>query len=122
MSVAMPDSRANCAGETTPNCRSPATAQALRVMLPLPLPGLLDYVLPADAAAPEPGSFVRVTLGPRRAIGVVWDGKPEIDRPIEQLKPVCETLPTPPLRPELRRFIERVADYTLASPGAVLRM
>ena len=118
----MPDSRANCAGETAPNCHSPATAQALRVMLPLPLPGLLDYVLPADAAAPEPGSFVRVTLGPRRAIGVVWDGKPEIDRPIEQLKPVCETLPTPPLRPELRRFIERVADYTLASPGAVLRM
>src|SRR5205823_14406638 len=31
-------------------------------------------------------------------------------------------LPAPPLRPELRRFVERVAAYTLAPRGAVLRM
>src|SRR4029077_9224512 len=42
--------------------------------------------------------------------------------PAERLKPIIETLPTPRLRPELRRFVERVAGYTLASPGAVLRM
>ena len=42
--------------------------------------------------------------------------------PAERLKPVIEILPTPPLRPELRHFIDRVAAYTLAPPGAVLRM
>jgi primosomal protein N' (replication factor Y) (superfamily II helicase) len=42
--------------------------------------------------------------------------------PAERLKPIVEVLPTPPLRPELRRFIDRVAAYTMSSPGAVLRM
>ena len=31
-------------------------------------------------------------------------------------------MPAPPLQPELRRFVERVAAYTMAPPGAVLRM
>ena len=122
MSVTVPDSRANCAGETGIESRSLAAARSLRVMLPLPLSGPLDYLMPAAATALEPGSFVRVTLGPRRVSGVVWDGNPDTGLALEQLKVVGEILPTPPLRPELRRFVERVADYTLAPPGAVLRM
>src|SRR5712692_315834 len=121
MSVAMPDCPANSAGKTDP----PAATQPVRVMLPLPLPEPLDYLMPDGAAFPEPGSFVRVTLGPRRLIGVVWDGAGEESGPavpVERLKPVIEILPTPPLRPELRRFVERVAGYTLSPPGAVLRM
>jgi primosomal protein N' (replication factor Y) len=73
-------------------------------------------------AAPEPGCFVRVTLGSRRVVGVVWDGEPAGDVAAERLKPVIEILPAPPMRTELRRFIDRVAGYTLAAPGAVLRM
>jgi primosomal protein N' (replication factor Y) len=94
-------------------------------MLPLPLPAPLDYRAPDKEAVPEPGSFVRVTLGSRRAIGVVWEAPGEESDaafPPERLKPIGEILPTPPLRPELRRFIERVAGYTLSAPGAVLRM
>ncbi|HTT81784.1 MAG TPA: primosomal protein N', partial [Stellaceae bacterium] len=91
-------------------------------MLPLPLPAALDYGLPPDAALPEPGSFVRVELGSRRIIGVVWGEAAADETPAARLKPVIEILPAPPLRPELRRFIERVAAYTLAAPGAVLRM
>jgi len=94
-------------------------------MLPLPLPEPLDYLAPEGQAVPEPGSFVRVSLGSRRVIGVVWEGADEESGsalPLERLKPIVEILPTPKVRPELRRFVERVALYTLSAPGAVLRM
>src|SRR6201986_4783212 len=93
----------------------------VRVLLPLPLPEALDYLAPEGTSPPEPGSFVRVTLGQRSRTGVVWDGVAD-ELPEERLKPIIETLPTPRLQPELRRFVERVAAYTMAPPGAVLRM
>jgi primosomal protein N' (replication factor Y) (superfamily II helicase) len=62
-----------------------------------------------------------VPLGGRSLVGVVW-GVAEGDLPVERLRPVVEALPVPPLRPELRRFVERVAVYTMAPPGSVLRM
>jgi primosomal protein N' (replication factor Y) len=96
-------------------------ADRLRVLLPLPLPASLDYRAPADEPAPVPGSFVRVTLGSREVIGVVWEGDSD-DLATERLKPVREVLPTPTLSAELRRFVDRVAAYTLAPPGTVLRM
>src|SRR6266851_7860876 len=120
MSVAMPDSPAN-SGEAD----RPLAGHKVRVMLPLPLPEPLDYLMPEGAAAPEPGSFVCVGLGSRRVIGVVWEEAGEESDsalPIERLKPIVEILPTPLLRPELRRLVERVALYTLSAPGAVLRM
>ena len=144
-SVAMPDCPANSPGENDrenhrENDRESAgltgravAVRRVRVLLPLPLPEPLDYRLPDGAALPEPGSFARVTLGPRRLVGVVWDHPPEHDGaasaeesdaavPPERLKPVGEILPAPRLQPELRRFVERVAAYTLNPPGAVLRM
>ncbi len=121
MSVATPDSRANCRTDADP-AEERGAGPAVRVMLPLPLPEPLDYLAPDGMAVPKPGSFVRVTLGPRRVVGVVWDGESAGDVPTARLKPIVEMLPTPPLQPELRRFIDRVAAYTLAPPGAVLRM
>ena len=120
MSVAMAELPANSAGVEVD--RSFSTR--VRVMLPLPLPEALDYLPPDGAMPPEPGSFVRVGLGSRRLVGVVWDAREESgdEVPVERLKPVIEVLPTPPLRPEMRRFVERVAAYTLAPPGMVLRM
>src|SRR5882762_5098234 len=116
-SVAMAELPANSAGVEVD--RSLSTR--VRVMLPLPLPEALDYLPPDGAMPPEPGRFVRVGLGSRRLIGVVWDaGDGEV--PVERLRPVLDILPTPPLRPELRRFVERVAAYTLTPPGMVLRM
>src|SRR5690242_15825780 len=93
----------------------------VRVLLPLPLPEALDYLAPESSALPEPGAFVRVPLGQRSLAGVVWDGGRD-DLPVERLKPIIEELPAPPLRPELRRFVERLAAYTMAPPGTVLRM
>src|SRR5260370_20440637 len=130
MSVAMPDCRANSSADSTGMEDSSAPPPAVRVMLPLPLPEPLDCLLPAGAAMPEEfdklaGSFVRVSLGSRRLIGVVWDGRSgESERAlrVERLKPIIEILPTPKLQPELRRFVERTAAYTLSPPGMVLRM
>src|SRR5258705_3808271 len=116
-SVAMAELPANSAGVEVD--RSLSTR--VRVMLPLPLPEALDYLPPDGKIPPEPGSFVTVGLGSRRLIGVVWEeGGGEL--PVERLKPVLGILPTPRLRPEMRRFVERVAAYTLTPPGMVLRM
>jgi primosomal protein N' (replication factor Y) (superfamily II helicase) len=113
----MADSPATLAGPTPVS----DGANRLRVLLPLPLADALDYRTADGETAPEPGRFVRVVLGSRRVIGVAWDGASAEIAP-ERLRPVGETLPTPPLPAELRRFIDRVAAYTLSPPGVVLRM
>ena len=73
-------------------------------------------------APPEPGSFVRVPLGRRSLIGVVWDGVGGdlAGRAVEAHR--SRFSPAPRMAAELRRFVERVAAYTMAPPGAVLRM
>jgi primosomal protein N' (replication factor Y) len=125
----MPDDHASSADPPV-GCRSDtahrsgrelAANRYVRVLLPLPLPTALDYLAPDGKAPPEPGSFVRVPLGVRRLVGVVWGGA-DGELPVERLKPVVEELPIPRMRPELRRFVERVATYTMAPPGSVLRM
>ena len=113
-----PQPRGAAAGDQTP---SRIAERRVRVLLPLPLPSMLDYLLPEDFASPAPGSFVRVPLGQRTLAGIVWDGADD-ELPAERLKPICEVLPTAALQSELRRFIERVAGYTMAPLGSVLRM
>src|SRR6266851_4306314 len=108
-------------GATARRASEPDADRYVRVLLPLPLPAALDYLAPVGTASLEPGCFVRVPLGTRNVVGVVWDGAGG-ELPAERLKPILESLPVPPLRPELRRFLERVAGYTMTPPGMVLRM
>ncbi|HEY8012666.1 MAG TPA: primosomal protein N', partial [Dongiaceae bacterium] len=90
---------------------------SLAILLPLPLSGSYDYL--GDDVAP--GDFVVVPLGKRETIGVVWGpGTGEVAA--SKLKAVIAKLDAPPLPEITRRFIDRVAAYTLAPPGAVLRM
>ena len=102
------------------------TSSSVSVLLPLPLAGAYDYALadgqdlPADKAWPL-GSFVRVPLGRRELVGVVW-GPASGDVAATRLKPILAPLEAPPLGKPLRDFIDWVAAYTLAPPGAVLRM
>jgi primosomal protein N' (replication factor Y) len=90
------------------------------VLLPLPLAGAYDYRVPAGQSV-EPGAIVRVPLGPRTLHGVVWgDGDGALDE--VRLRDLGDTVAAPPLAAPLRRFVDWVAAYTLAPPGAVLRM
>jgi len=72
-----------------------------------------------------PGDFVRVPLGPRELVGVVWEGALNEDRPpveAAKLRPVIERLDVPPLPLAALEFAEWVANYTLSPAGMVLRM
>src|SRR5215472_3025880 len=92
---------------------------SLAILLPLPLAGSYDYLVEGLALAA--GDFVVVPLGRRETIGVVW-GPDTGEVPGHKLKPVIARLDVPPLPEVTRRFVDRVAAYTLAPPGAVLRM
>ena len=90
------------------------------MLLPYPFAGPFDYA-PGQVAL-APGDVVLVPLGRRQEIGVVWDassGPPVTDA---KLKPVSARLDAPPLPDALRRFVDWVAAYTLATPGEVLAM
>ncbi|MBV9521791.1 MAG: primosomal protein N' [Alphaproteobacteria bacterium] len=97
------------------------TARRCSVLLPLPLDGAYDYLAAGDAPLP-PGTFVSVPLGRRVVPGVVWDAAEGEGVATERLRRIDGVLDAPPLRGELRRFIDWVASYTMTPPGAVLRM
>ncbi|HZT87884.1 MAG TPA: primosomal protein N' [Stellaceae bacterium] len=123
----MPDRHSSSAGDVPPRAEERPSAETghgrrVRVLLPVPLGDALDYRAPVDGPPPAPGAFVMVTLGPRRLTGVVWDEEGGDEIAEERLRPVLELLPTPPLSAPLRRYVERVAGYTMAPSGAVLRM
>lgn len=97
-------------------------AQRVSVLLPLPLAGPYDYVVP-DFLTVKRGSYVRVPLGPRQALGVVWDTNaqdPSLDA--KRLKPIGAVYDVPPMPDVQRDFIDWVARYTVNAQGAVLRM
>ncbi|SMF08370.1 replication restart DNA helicase PriA [Tistlia consotensis] len=118
-------------GDGAPPDAAPAEAEAVRlaVLLPLPLAGSYSYLAPA-AAGLGPGDLVLVPFGRRELWGVVWDretgpdGAPSAEAALDtaRLKWVGRRLPAPPLPEVSRRFVDWVAAYTLAAPGAVLRM
>ncbi len=78
---------------------------------------------PLDYRAPEgglsAGDIVAAPLGPRRLPGVVW-GPGSGELPLERLRP-AERLDAA-LRPEMRAFLARAADYTLTPLGVMLRL
>ncbi|MEH3091730.1 MAG: primosomal protein N' [Agrobacterium cavarae] len=106
-------------GSVKPGSDGPTIA--VPVLVPMPAPGPYSYGVPDDMVV-EPGSIVQVPLGPRQVIGVVWDKNdgPPVDP--KKLRPITKTFDCPPLREEMRRFIDWVASYTLSPPGLVAKM
>src|ERR1700756_135334 len=91
------------------------------VLVPVALDQPYSYRVPAGLAV-APGDVVRVPLGAREATGAVWaEGvmRPGLD---SRLKDIEDKVDVPALRPELRRFVDWVANYTLAPRGMILRM
>ena len=102
----------------------PSTGTARKrvpVLLPYPFAGPFDYAVP-DGMDPQPGDLVLVPLNRRAEVGVVWDAPFGDPVPAEKLKPIHAILDTPPMQPDLRQFIDWIAQYTLAPPGDVLAM
>ena len=92
------------------------------VLVPVALDRAYSYRVP-DGLALAPGDIVSVPLGAREATGVVWTENPKPDIRLDnRLKDIDEKLEFPPLKPELRTFVDWVANYTVNSRGMVLRM
>jgi primosomal protein N' (replication factor Y) len=92
------------------------------ILVPVALDQTYSYRVPKEFDL-KPGDIVAVPLGAREAIGVVWaddvDVRPGLHN---RLKDVELKLDYPPLKPELRKFVDWVSDYTLMPRGMVLRM
>jgi len=97
------------------------TMKTVDVVVPVALDRAYTYRVPAGLSL-KPGDMVAVPLGPNEYAGVVWgegDPRPGLHN---KLKDVDAKLDLPPLREELRHFIDWVADYTLGARGTVLNM
>lgn len=92
------------------------------VLVPVALDKPYSYRVP-EALAIKPGDVVSVPLGARAATAVVWAENPRPNPRLDnRLKDIDEKIDVPPLRPELRSFVDWVSNYTLSSRGMVLRM
>ncbi|HEV2896485.1 MAG TPA: primosomal protein N' [Pseudaminobacter sp.] len=90
------------------------------VLVPMPAERPYTYAVPAGMHV-EPGSIVRVPLGPRQVAGIVWDSACEaVDA--RKLRPIEQAFDCPPIGKEMRRFVDWIAAYTLSAPGMVARM
>ncbi len=93
------------------------------ILVPVALDQTYSYRVPAGLDL-APGDFVTVPLGARgETTGIVWAENSEPNpRLHNRMKDVEGKLDVPPLKGELRKFIDWVAGYTLSSRGMVLRM
>jgi primosomal protein N' (replication factor Y) len=94
--------------------------RVVEVLLPLALDQPYSYAVPHGLELAE-GDYVRVPLGPRQAIGVVWSvaAAPPPGRPLRE---VVERFDLPPMSELHRRFLDWLSAYYMAARGSVLRM
>ncbi len=102
--------------------KNQSNKKRLQVLLPLPLAGVFDYACPENVSLPPIGSFVRVPFGARTMTGVVWNTAAESKIEDAKLKNILGVCDLPILGSSNQRLIDWVAGYTLAAPGAVLKM
>ncbi len=96
------------------------TTRTVEVLLPVGLDRALSYAVP-EGLELQPGDIVVAPLGNRSEVGVVWDGASQVSVEV-RLKALRGRVAAAPLPEAMRRFIDWVADYTLAPKGQVLRM
>lgn len=115
-----PEPQAEGRGQARPASVENNGLRTVKILLPLPLADAYDYSVP-EGLEVAPGHFVIVPLGKRETLGVVW-GAGSGDVAPEKLRDILSVLPALPMADPLRRFVDWVSAYTLAPPGAVLRM
>ena len=94
--------------------------ELISVLIPLPLAKSYNYSVPENLKL-ETGDFVKVPLGSREVVGVVWE-KSNDKHDINKIKSVISRLEVTPLPATLRKFVDWLASYSVSPPGAVLRM
>src|SRR3989304_2787166 len=99
------------------------STRVVDVLVPVALDQTYSYRGPASPAL-APGDVVTVPLGARGdTMGVIWAENANPDpRLHNRMKDVAGKLDVPPLKTELRQFIDWMAGYTLTARGTVLRM
>src|ERR1700720_700316 len=98
------------------------TKRVVDVLLPVALDRAYSYRVP-DQLELAPGDIVSVPLGAREATAVVWAENPQSNPRLDnRLKDIEEKLEIPPLKEELRHFVDWVANYTVNPRGMILRM
>lgn len=105
--------------------KEPPSQRLVPVLVPMPVDRPFTYAVPdhleLDLGALELGAIVQVPLGPRKVVGVVWDGAcDEIDA--NKVKAIINVFDCPPMTQSMRNFITWVANYTLSPPGYVMQM
>jgi primosomal protein N' (replication factor Y) len=104
------------AGET------PETGHRAQVLVPYPLSRAYDYLVPQNITL-SAGDYVRVPLGKRDTIGVVWTTDAADDKvDPAKLKSVLQKFTFDPMPQVHRQFVEWVARYTMSDVGSVLKM
>src|SRR4029078_5445206 len=92
------------------------------VLVPVALDHTYSYRVPSELEL-KPGDIVAVPLGAREVVGVVWADDITIRPGLHNgMKDVELKLDYPPVKPELRKFVDWISDYTLSPRGMVLRM
>jgi len=101
---------------------SVAARPVLKVALPVPLPGLFDYLVPEGLPGPVPGCRVLVRFGARKLVGVAVASSAHSELPPERLQPVTGVLDEgqPALTPELLRLLAWCAGYYKHPRGEVI--
>lgn len=100
---------------------SPVSQERVQVLAPFPVGRAYDYVLPEGMAA-QTGDYVRISLGRKETLAVVWSQSADDTVPLEKLKAIAEKYDFPALPSVHRHFIDWVAKYTMSDLGSVLKM
>jgi primosomal protein N' (replication factor Y) len=106
--------------EDSRSFRLQSRSLSVPVLVPMPAERPYSYAVP-DGMRVEPGSIVRVPLGPREVAGIVWDGGTDAVDP-KKLRPISDVFDCPPVGAGMRRLVDWISAYTLSPPGMVARM
>src|SRR5438105_13259311 len=96
-----------------------SSTRVVDVLVPVALNQAYSYRVPRGMEL-KPGDVVCVPLGPREVVAVVWADNANPDpRLHNRLKDDGEKLDVPPLKPEMRPLVDRVANYTQTARAKV---
>ncbi len=96
-----------------------AAGDLISVVTAEPLDRLLDYKAPEGGCFV--GAFLEVPLGPRKVLGIVW-GRGQGGYDINKVRAAIRVLDVAPMTPDMRGFLERVANYTLTPMSQMVRL